>query len=144
MKSPDKRADRAPPHTDRDNAALQARLRARYRQAVHSLDPATGARLNAARLAAIRGGTAPGRWLGDTLRRQLLPAGAFAVLALATLVIWRPLWSGGPQPQAATAATDADSALPPDPDSADPALYQNLEFYDWLAANDTGKASGRP
>jgi hypothetical protein len=72
----------------------------------------------------------------------LLPAGAFAVLALATLMIWQPLRHAGSAPPQAISATpaDADNDLPPDADSADPQLYQNLDFYGWLAANDRGKA----
>jgi len=30
-----------------------------------------------------------------------------------------------------------DNTLPPDPEQADPNLYQNLDFYGWLAANDS-------
>jgi hypothetical protein len=73
----------------------------------------------------------------------LLPAGAFAVLALATLMIWQPLRhadSAPPRAASALPATDADADLPPDADSADPQLYQNLDFYGWLAANDTAQA----
>jgi hypothetical protein len=36
-----------------------------------------------------------------------------------------------------------DSDLPPDADSADPTLYQNLDFYGWLAANDTSAPAQR-
>jgi hypothetical protein len=113
------------------------RARALYLEASRQLDPSTAERLRAARrqaLAAAR--PAPHRFTS----RLLLPAGAFAVLALATLMIWQPLRhtaSATPQAASATQPADADADLPPDADSADPQLYQNLDFYDWLAANDT-------
>jgi type II secretory pathway component PulM len=113
------------------------RARALYLEASRQLDPSTAERLRAARrqaLAAAR--PAPARFVS----RLLLPAGAFAVLALATLMIWQPLRhadSAAPQAASATQAADADADLPPDADSADPQLYQNLDFYDWLATNDT-------
>ena len=31
---------------------------------------------------------------------------------------------------------EPDTELPPGADKADPGLYQNLDFYSWLAAND--------
>lgn len=113
------------------------RARALYLEASRQLDPSTAERLRAARrqaLAAAR--PAPAR----SASRLLLPAGAFAVLALATLMIWQPLrHADSALPRAATSAqaADADADLPPDADSADPQLYQNLDFYDWLAANDS-------
>jgi len=116
------------------------RARALYLDASRQLDPDAADRLRGARrqaLAAAR--PAPSR----LAPRLLLPAGAFAVLALATLMIWQPLrHAGSAPPQAVSTApgTDTDSDLPPDADSADPQLYQNLDFYGWLAANDRGKA----
>jgi hypothetical protein len=39
-----------------------------------------------------------------------------------------------PTPSAlAAAANSNDDSLPPDPESTDPALYQNMDFYAWLA-----------
>jgi hypothetical protein len=122
-----------------DPDKLAQRARALYLDASRQLDPAAAGRLHAARrqaLAAAR--PAPSR----LAPRLLLPAGAFAVLALATLMIWQPLRHAGSAPPQAISATpaDADNDLPPDADSADPQLYQNLDFYGWLAANDRGKA----
>ena len=34
-----------------------------------------------------------------------------------------------------------DNELPPDADKTDPNLYQNLDFYGWLAANDSQNKS---
>lgn len=122
---------------------IEQRARALFRQASHSLDPAMAGRLRAARREALQGAPSAHR-----AARLLLPAGAFAVIALAALMIWSPRH---PVPAAAApAATVAsstlaqdDSELPPDADSADPTLYQNLDFYGWLAANDSSSAPRR-
>ena len=73
------------------------------------------------------------------LARWLVPSGACAVIALAALLVW----PSAPRPIVATPTTAAagtggetDNALPPDPEQADPNMYQNLDFYGWLAAND--------
>ncbi|MEI7035991.1 hypothetical protein [Fulvimonas yonginensis] len=118
-----------------DPDKLARRARALYQEASRQLDPATAERLRAARRAALAARhTAPLRLPS----RLLLPAGAFAVLALAMLMIWQPLRHAPSAPQRAmqAPALDADTDLPPDADSADPQLYQNLDFYGWLAAND--------
>lgn len=120
---------------------IEQRARALFRQASRELDTATANRLRAARRDALQAAPSAHR-----TARLLLPAGAFAVIALAALMVWSPRH---PAPTAtaptatATAAiqTQDDSELPPDADSADPALYQNLDFYGWLAANDPPPAS---
>ncbi|HEV2621226.1 MAG TPA: DUF3619 family protein [Frateuria sp.] len=122
-----------------DSDKFARRARALYLEAGRQLDPSTAERLRAARRQALAAShPAPHRFTS----RLLLPAGAFAVLALATLMIWQPLRhadSATPQEASATQTADADVELPPDADSADPQLYQNLDFYDWLAANDTAQ-----
>jgi hypothetical protein len=118
---------------------FEQRARALHLEASRRLDPATAGRLRAARRAALAAGAA--RPAHPLLRRTLLPAGAFAVLALAALMIWPSSPSRAPQTAPATAAAAGDtldSELPPDPDSADPNLYQDLDFYGWLAANGNG------
>lgn len=114
---------------------LEQRARALYRQAAQELDPAIAGRLRAARRDALKP-TPPAR----RAAHLLLPAGAFAAVALAALIAW-PAHRGSPvpvaQPVAGNALAQEDSDLPPDADSADPTLYQNLDFYGWLAANDT-------
>ncbi|HEU4669578.1 MAG TPA: hypothetical protein VFR91_02605 [Dyella sp.] len=117
---------------------IQRRARALYRQAGRALDPATAGRLRAARRDALQAPPASHR-----TARLLLPAGAFAVAALAALMVWSPRHpapvTAPPAVAVAVAGTPQgpdDSELPPDADSADPALYQNLDFYGWLAAND--------
>jgi type II secretory pathway component PulM len=122
---------------DPDNFARRAR--ALYLEASRQVDPSAAERLRAARRRALAAThPAPARFAS----RLLLPAGAFAVLALATLMIWQPLrHADNAVPHAASSAqaADADADLPPDADSADPQLYQNLDFYDWLAANDSAQ-----
>ena len=124
----------------RDSERLARRARALYQEASRHVDPATAGRLRAARRRALEAAHAAPSRLAS---RLLLPAGAFAVLALASLMIWQPLRHADHAPSHAASAvptTDADGDLPPDADSADPQLYQNLDFYGWLAANDRVKA----
>jgi hypothetical protein len=116
---------------DRD---LERRARDLYQHASRDVDPAIAGRLRAARRAALS------RPHESATRRLLLPAGAFAVLALATLMVWQP----GVTPSAPPAVSQSDNDqndLPPDADSADPALYKDLQFYSWLAYNDTQPSS---
>lgn len=121
---------------------IEQRARALFQRASQELDPAIASRLRAARRDALQA-----RPASPLTTRLLLPAGAFAVIALATLMVWQPHRSGGIDnarpPAAATSAVADDNELPPDADSADPGLYQNLDFYGWLAANDSAR-SGRP
>lgn len=121
---------------------LEKRARALYFEAARRVDPATAGRLRAARRQAFESaharGLKPARWL--------LPAGACAAIALAAMVIWQPApqHQAGNLAQTATAldaSASADSELPPDADQTDPNLYQNLDFYGWLAANKNQPAS---
>lgn len=121
---------------------FEQRARQLYQQAAQHLDPAIADRLRAARREALRTAEAPASRM---IVRWLIPTGAFAVIALAALMVWQPL----PQNHARTpmqasgnsTATDLDSDLPPDADQTDPNLYQNLDFYGWLAANNTKPAT---
>ena len=122
------------------DAQLEQRARTIYREASQRLDPATAGRLRAARRHAL---DAPPRHVV----RWLVPTGAFAVLALAVLMLWQPLAhapsaASDPSMQTAgvSASPQADNVLPPDADKVDPSLYQNLDFYGWLAANDSQPA----
>lgn len=122
---------------------IEQRARALFRQASHSLDPAMAGRLRAARRDALQAPPAAHR-----TARLLLPAGAFAVAALVALMVWSPrnLAPAAAPPAVAVADTSlapGDSELPPDADSADPTLYQNLDFYGWLAASDPPAAPRR-
>jgi hypothetical protein len=116
---------------------FEQRMRALYHEATQNVDPVTAGRLRAARRTALASGTHDA---GSRRRaRVLLPAGALAAVALATLMILQP----APQPQAVgtpqvNVAPEQDNSeyLPPGAEKADPGLYQNLDFYSWLAAND--------
>jgi hypothetical protein len=129
---------------DNPNAAhIGQRARELYREACQRIDPTTAGRLRAARRRALETAHAPRRRAAS---RWLLPVGALAVLALATLMVWRPLPHGATAPSAqpgasADASAGLDNELPPDADKTDPNLYQNLDFYGWLATNDSQPAN---
>lgn len=121
---------------------IQDRARELYRRAGPQVDVATAARLRAARREALDSpASAHQRHL-----RWMVPAGACAMVALAVLTVWQPLHR--PTPVAATtpalstqpASTDV---LPPNADQSDPALYQNMDFYAWLASQQPAKSGQR-
>ena len=112
---------------------LAERARELYRAAATHVDADTRSRLRDARVRALAAADAPAHGT-----HWLLPGGALAAIALAALMLWQPLPRGAaPAVGAANTATDADSDLPPDAEQADPMLYQNLDFYGWLAASNT-------
>jgi ferric-dicitrate binding protein FerR (iron transport regulator) len=118
-----------------DNKQFEQRARALYQEAAHSIDPVTAGRLRAARRTALQ--AAAVRAAPHYRARVLLPVGAVAAVALAALMIWQPSPRPSTQGNAAAAVTEQDNEyLPPGADKADPGLYQNLDFYSWLAAND--------
>ncbi|MGB3460595.1 MAG: hypothetical protein WBA33_01365 [Rhodanobacter lindaniclasticus] len=114
---------------------VEQRTRELWREAAQHLDASTAARLRAARREALQSSTAPHR----QAVRWLIPTGALAAMALAVMMVWQPL-PHAPTPSANQAASsapqDMDNELPPDAEQVDPGLYQNLDFYAWLAAND--------
>jgi ferric-dicitrate binding protein FerR (iron transport regulator) len=124
---------------------FEKRARAHYHEAAQRIDPATAGRLRAARRTALEAATAQAS--PHHRARVLVPVGALAAMALAALMIWQPT----PRPQdnsaqqvnvASTAAPEQDAeVLPPGADKTDPGLYQNLDFYSWLAANQNGGSS---
>ena len=114
---------------------LERRARDLYLRASRDVDPAVAGRLRAARRTALS------RPHESTARRLLLPAGAFAVLALSTLMVWQPGVTPSAPPALSQSADNDQTDLPPDADSADPALYKDLQFYSWLAYNDTPSSS---
>lgn len=115
---------------------FEQRVRALYQEATQSIDPVTAGRLRAARRTALEAATAHAS--PHHRARVLLPVGALAAVALAALMIWQP--APRPQsevkPQTAVVAEQDNEYLPPGADKADPGLYQNLDFYSWLASND--------
>ncbi len=121
---------------------LERRARELYREAARQIDPATAARLRAARRSALAG--ADGSSFAHRLLQLLLPAGAFAAIAFAALILSSPSerpTSSTPAGAMSTPAAEADGDLPPDAAAADPALYQNMDFYGWLAKNGNSQAS---
>jgi hypothetical protein len=126
---------------------FEKRARALYQEAAHRVDPVTAGRLRAARRTALEAATTQAS--PHHRARVLVPAGALAAVALAALMIWQPTPRPHDNPSAqqadiASAATGSEpdaEVLPPGADKADPGLYQNLDFYSWLAANQSGSSS---
>jgi len=115
--------------------SLEQRARALHLEASRRIDPVTAGRLRAARRTALQAAHAP---VHHHRARVLLPVGAIAAIALAALMVWQPAEHSGTNESAAVNASHAveqDYELPPDAGNADPSLYQNLDFYGWLATN---------
>jgi len=117
---------------------LERRARALYREASRQIDPATAGKLRAARREALAATAAPAH---ARFARMLVPAGAFAAIAVAALMVFSPRDSVPLPPAGAAQTLEADGDLPPDLSNTDPSLMQNLDFYDWLATNDASQAS---
>jgi hypothetical protein len=118
---------------------FEQRARALYHEAANRLDPATAGRLRAARRSALEAAQAPA---SHRRMRTLLPVGALAAVALAALMVWQPLQHDAVP--ATAVAHAADNELPPDADgNDDPKLYQNLDFYSWLASTRAPSARTR-
>jgi ferric-dicitrate binding protein FerR (iron transport regulator) len=113
---------------------FEKRARALYQEATQRIDPVTAGRLRAARRTALQAATTHAS--SHHRARVLVPVGALAAMALAALMIWQPTpHQTAPSQPVAAMATEPDTELPPGADKADPGLYQNLDFYSWLAAN---------
>jgi hypothetical protein len=131
--------DNHPDHRSGDS--LEQRAQALYQEACQRIDPATASRLRTARREAL------GQTRHGHARRWLLPTGALTIVALAALMTWQPPPNShlSMSPQAANPSaqdTAMDNELPPDAERADPDLYQNLDFYGWLAAHE-GRSANR-
>jgi hypothetical protein len=119
---------------------LERRARELYREAARQLDPAMAARLRAARNEALA--SADRSSWAHRLLQLLLPAGAFAAIAFVALFLSSPAQRPVTiAPAGAVQAADVDGELPPDAAAADPSLYQNMDFYGWLAKNGDSEAS---
>jgi hypothetical protein len=124
---------------NRPGKPVEQRARELWHEAAQRIDPATVERLRAARRQALHSAPSPHRTV-----RWLIPTGAFAVIALATLMVWQPPHPSAKPAQANSlpdAGAELDNDLPPDADQADPNLYQNLDFYGWLAAGNSRPGS---
>lgn len=120
---------------------LERRARALYREASQHIDPATAGRLRAARREALAAAAEPAH---ARFARRLVPAGAFAAIALAVLMVASPVSRDNAPAQAAGIEQPAEvegDVLPPDLSNTDPSMVQNLDFYGWLATNDASQAS---
>ncbi|HWX66274.1 MAG TPA: hypothetical protein VNZ27_07540 [Rhodanobacter sp.] len=130
------------PDDKRPNTPLEQHARELWHEAAQRIDPATAGRLRAVRRQALESTRAPAYHTA----RWLIPTGAFAAIALAAMMVWQPLpqHAASPSIQAVSAtdpSAEQDNDLPPDADKTDPNLYQNLDFYGWLAANNSQPAT---
>lgn len=122
--------------------AVETRAREIFKNACAHVDARTGARLAIARREALDTAGQPSH------RRVWLPAaGAIAACALALGVVW---FHAGPASapavhipaQGPTIAAATDTGLPSDADAEQLDLYQNLDFYQWLAQQPNARAPG--
>ena len=124
----------------RQHEIFEKRAREVWREAARQIDPGTAGRLRAARRKALQGAGSPRLHATS----WLIPTGAVAAIALAAMMVWQPLphAPSAAQGQLATSVVlEPDNELPPNAEQVDPALYQNLDFYAWLAANDNRPTS---
>ena len=112
---------------------LVAQLREQLEQSARDLDGATLSRLNRARQAALEAHRrAPhARWLWPA-------AGAAALACAFAFALWRPLVQPDAMPLAPVAAADLELLA----GETGIELYEELEFYAWLDAQDTAQADG--
>ena len=125
---------------DRQHEPFEKRARELWCEAARQIDPCTASHLRAARRHALQEVRAPRQHAA----RWLIPTGAVAAVALAAMMVWQPLPRTQSMPQdhaASSVLAEADNELPPNAEQVDPALYQNLDFYAWLAANDKHPAT---
>ncbi len=115
-----------------DDDELVTRVRQALERASRELDPATAGRLRAARrtaLAAARGRGSPA-WSSRAWLAAGVAAGVTAAVALAVLLQRGP----APDPGTAHLAAVEDLELITQGEGLD--LYEDLEFYQWLAEQD--------
>ncbi len=106
---------------------IERKARALYRRSCQNLPPQARQSLQQARLDAV---TARPRGLAN---RMLMPAGALAASALALVVGWGYFPSSQHAPSQATHYTTGSTASAVRGTDS-PELYQDLDFYRWLAA----------
>ena len=107
---------------------LVSRARALHEHACEHVDARTRSKLAAARREALAAQS------HRSHRTIWLPAaGAVAACALAIGVVWFKPQPAGTQVATQSRAATSDSELPPDADAQQLELYQNLDFYQWLA-----------
>ena len=121
---------------------FEQRARELWHEAAQRVDPTTSGRLRAARRQALQS-TQP---TAHHRVRWLVPSGAFAAIALVAMLAWQPmphdtLRAASSQTGTTSVAAEQDNDLPPDADKVDPSLVQNLDFYSWMAANNSAPAN---
>jgi len=129
-------------NTSNTDEKLARRARELFLASAAGLDAATLARLKEARLKAVEAVEAPqSAWGG-----WRIPAGATALLAVA--VVGSALWWTGltspavaPEPFA-TAGNNEDLPIVLTSDNLD--MYADLDFYQWLEAQDKAKTATPP
>lgn len=120
---------------------LSRRARELFLASVAGLDAATAARLRAARLKAVEAAESS----GSARLGWRVPAGAMALLAVAVVggALW---WNGltGPSsaPEPFNTAGNEDLPIVLNSNSLD--MYADLDFYQWLEAQDKAKATTPP
>ncbi len=112
------------------NDALERRARELFRRSCRQLPEADQQALRSTRLKAITRQPAP------LLQRLLVPAGALAASVLALAVAWTWLPTQHPQPPIQTASN------PQAADNNDLDMYENLDFYRWLASQNNQAQPG--
>lgn len=112
-------------HEDNQEELALARAAVKALRQSETVDSQTSARLAAARQRALAAAGKPA-----VTRRMLIPAGAFAAMALAAVAL-RPQQhvAPAPMPLADDRGVDALELLT---DDMSPAFYRDLEFYQWL------------
>jgi ferric-dicitrate binding protein FerR (iron transport regulator) len=106
---------------------LVRRARALHEHACEHVDAATLAKLAAARREALAKHHRPRRAI------WLPAAGAAAACALVIGLVWFKPQPDSPTVAPTQVAGTGDAELPPDADVRQLELYQNLDFYQWLA-----------
>jgi ferric-dicitrate binding protein FerR (iron transport regulator) len=125
---------------DRQHEPFEKRARELWCEAARQIDPGTASHLRAARRQALQEVRRP----RPHAARWLIPTGAVAAVALAAMMVWQPLPRAPSMAQGHVSTSvlgEPDAELPPNAEQVDPALYQNLDFYAWLAANDKHSAT---
>ena len=115
-----------------DDGRVTERAKALFDESVRELDAETLSRLNRSRqkaLAELKAGGAGLSWLRWT------PVGALTAAAVAAVVVWR---AGDLEQLPPDAAADFEMLLA----GEELELLEDLEFYRWLALDETAEKSG--
>jgi hypothetical protein len=123
-----------PDNTERDDGELAKRARQLFDESVQELDAETLSRLNRSRqraLAHAKGSGAQAAWLRWT------PVAAAAVAAAAVVIVLNP--GNGVDELPRTTASDLELLLAEE----ELEMLEDLEFYRWMALEETAEATGQ-